>query len=278
MTEPTEESKAKFQLSDIFVKTVGLVPKGANKQDFFLLKSIEEVDMPDENTNIEEVNAEKEKSPSLLDQVKETLKKEFEAFKSSNTPPEKAAKEQETPVEVATQKEDAPVLDALKATQEAHLAAMEKAHKEQIELMKQQMENQYKSQIESLADRVEKAEARTQAADEARAKQVMLEKASEFRAFPTTYAELGDKLYKLSTVLEPEDFQWWEATLKAADQQLWTAGVFAEMGTSRSPEIITLEDKVVKAQKEEGKSAAEALTSLSVSEQRQLLAEIRGGA
>lgn len=184
---------------------------------------------------------------------------------------EKAAVETSQPVaEIVT-------TAALEAVQKAHLDAIEKAHQAKIEALEKAMAEKYETQLTALSERVEKAEQERLAAIEKRERREYLEKAMTYRALPgTSYTDLGDMLYTLAKSVEQTEFEKWAALLKAVDAQLGAAGIFAEMGTARTPEQATLEDKIAKAN-QELKDPAAALLALSETEQYELLKSMRGG-
>jgi ABC-type transporter MlaC component len=80
-------------------------------------------------------------------------------------------------------------------------------------------------------------------------------------------------MYNVAKSVPAEEYEKVEALLKAADAQLGAAGIFGEMGTSRTPEQVELEDKVEKAATE--KSYKEALLELDGTDQQRLLKEMQ---
>ena len=71
--------------------------------------------------------------------------------------------------------------------------------------------------------------------------------------------------------MEKEDFDWFIALLKAADEQLAMAGIFNERGTTLTPGNIEVEEKVLKQAEEDEISIDEAMLKLSREEQESLL-------
>lgn len=297
MPMDTEENETKYILEDIQPDTVGLVPFGANGETFFLLKSQEE---KMEDYTIEEVPAADSPSdtPTFWQKVKAyvngeiakaTMTKEqkiAEAAKTLGISAKRLAammgEDEEMEMEGKAEKEadvsksqPQPDYGALEAIQKAHLEAIEKAHQAQIEALQKSMEEKYESQITGLNSRVEKAEQEREAAKEEAEVRAFIEKAGlTFRALPLSANKVGAMLHKLSKGVDEATYAEVESLLKSVDAQVFTAGLFGEIGTSRTPEEEALEDKVAKAAAE-GKDPGAALLSLSVEEQRKLLAEER---
>ena len=281
------EEEVEFELSDIHVDTVGLVGAGAIGEDFFLTKK-KGVKMPDE-LDVEVVDTEQ---PSFWDrlrkllreerpqevivtepadttlvaetttevkQVENTVKKDEKVVKIEDTTA--PAPTVETPVVAETPKpaDTTPIVDFSEA-----IGKVEKA-----------LTDKYGAEIAALKDRLEKSETEANKIKDEAAEREMVQKARNFPALPIRYDELGKKLYGFSKVLKTEDFDWLMATLTAVDKQLGAAGILNEVGTSRSPEELALEDKVEKTATEEKKSYAEAMLGLSKAEQEQLLAQMR---
>lgn len=254
-----EENETKYILEDIQPETIGLVPFGANGETFFLLKSKEE--RMDNEYTIEEVTDSPSDTPTGWQKVKTYIDSMFAKAK------EETGNRDKTEADVS-KSQPQPDYSALEAIQKAHLKAIEEAHQAQITTLQKAMEEKYEGKITSLLERVEKAE---QEKDQAR----FIEKAHQtYRALPLGASQVGNLLYKLNKGLDEATYGEVESLLKALDQQAFTAGLFGEIGTSRSPEEEALEDKVAKAAAE-GKNPAEALLNLSPEEQRKLLAEER---
>lgn len=258
MPMDTEENETKYILEDIQPETIGLVPFGANGETFFLLKSQEE---QMDNYTIEEVPA--TDSPSDAPNFWQKVKTYIDSY-LAKADEEAGNRDKEASVSKAVVQD----YSALEAIQKAHLKAIEETHRAQIENLHKSMEEKYEGKIASLVERVEKAEQ-----DKELAK--FIEKAGQtYRALPLSAREVGGLLHKLSKGLDEGTFGEVESLLKSLDQQAFTAGLFGEIGTSRSPEEEALEDKVAKSASE-GKDPAQALLSLSTEDQRKLLAEER---
>lgn len=273
-----------YRISDLDIDSVGLVPKGAvsigdehDGKNFFLFKALgkEEDDMPDnEEVRIEEVpeqdteptdEGENIEGPNWLEKAKAYADGLFAKRQEEDEPEED---EEEVPAV------ETPANDAIGAVVKVQLDRLQEQYDRQVEQMEKVMAEKYEAQLTDLQGRVEKAEQDAQTQLEKRQQREWLEKATNFRVFPVSRAELGEKLFALAKAL-PDDINWWVEALKAADQQMFAAGLFNEMGTSRIPEEVALEEKVEKAQ-EEG-DPAKALLDLSREEQEQLLRQSRGG-
>lgn len=133
----------------------------------------------------------------------------------------------------------------------------------------------YGVEIKQLQTRLEKAEAEAQRVQEDTAEKEMIQKARDFSALPIRYDELGRRLYKLSKALVAEDFEWLTSLLNAVDKQLGAAGILNELGTSKTPDELALEDRVEKVAKEKGIPYDQALLEMPEAEQKQLLAQMR---
>ena len=101
-------------------------------------------------------------------------------------------------------------------------------------------------------------------------RQQAIRKAEELRMMPVPSTDLAELLMKAEDGMEKKDFEKLEALLKATDAQLFVSGVYGEIGTSRSPEQVTIEDKVKKAAQGDI-SYEEALQGLPEAEKLQLV-------
>ena len=199
------------KLTDVDVHTVGLVSMGANQETFFLLKSQED-DMPDEETQVETtevvgVPQEEQVHAGLLksigDMFRSILKEKKEEEVVMETNVVETSEVRETEQEVAKAAEI-----------QAQVVALQKAN-------------------EALIERLEKAEADAKAERDAREKRDWVEKAGGYAAVPVPVEELAEQLHFLYKA-DPERAEFWMTTLKAIDNQLREAGLFAEVGTSQS--------------------------------------------
>lgn len=282
-----------FDLTDIKVDTVGLVFAGAIGEDFFLRKSggkiVNQSTTIDKEDDIEIVELD---SPTYWEKLTKVL---ADAFGQSRTKEENVSREDkpvdENVVAVATS-------DVVAETSEVETVKSEKEERdagegemnntvensapqnsdlsEAMNKLEKALVEKYNAQIAELRERLEKAEREANLAKEKAAEEAMIQKAREFVALPVRYDEFGRKLYAISKTVDEDTMTWLISVFEAVDKQLGGAGILNEIGTSRSPEELALEDKVEKIAKEKGISYADALLTLSESEQKRLLAEMRG--
>lgn len=245
-----------FELSELDILSVGLVEAGAIGADFFAIKSEKgDSTMADKDKKQEETQETLiEKLKGMFATKEDMTNIQAELEKAAETPDEKTSTE--TPLETPT--EDSAILK--------RLDEMEKARESEIALLQKANED--------MKTELEKAKEIASNEKEAREKREYLEKAYTLKAFPVSYAELGDFLHKVSKSM-PDEYNWLFELLKTADTQLGAAGIFNEMGTTKTPEELEIEQKVEKAVSE-GKSPKEAVLSLSKAEQQQMLDESRG--
>lgn len=213
------------QLSDLVIKTVGLVSFGANRERFFLLKS-EEGNMPNtdekdigQNADVDTV----EEKTNLKDEVHKVLI-DIGILKSEDDVVE--TETEETDVEdVETEEED------LGEEQDTS------PDDERIdELMKSN---------KALLERLEKAEKALQVEKDVREHQDFIEKARILKSVPVKTDELATKfqaLYKADEKLGDYFFD----LVKALDGQLSEAGIFSEMGTNTSDDDDMPDEKLSK--------------------------------
>lgn len=251
-----KNNKGLHKLVDVEVETVGLVTDGANQEEFFLLKSdelpegqleqVEEVkDMPNEQdvekTDVEEVVettevAETPETESVVDASQDSLSKEdvgavrrfLNLFKSE---PEEA-------------QEDVPADTDLKSEVE--------------ELRKAQ---------DDLKTELAKAKEDAEKEREERANQEYVEKANSYKSLPIKADEFATH-FRAIAKSAPESVEWFEALLRAVDNQLQESDIFKETGNS---EITDEPDGILeKAQKlvndGEADNLKDALLSTSVNE------------
>lgn len=255
-----DEEQEVFELTDLDVMSIGLVEQGAVGEDFLALKSKDGGNNMADKNETKDTKDVKETQETLIEKLKgmfatkedmTNIQAELEKAAETETP----AKE-ETPPETPT--EDSAILK--------RLDEMEKARESEISLLQKANED--------MKAELEKAKEIASNEKEAREKREYLEKAYTLKAFPVSYAELGDFLHKVSKSM-PDEYNWLFELLKTADTQLGAAGIFNEMGTTKTPEELEIEQKVEKAVSE-GKSPKEAVLSLSKAEQQQMLDESRG--
>jgi len=280
-----EESQAEmFQLSDVDVLSVGLVQAGAVGEDFFLTKSDGGDNMADE-LEVIDTNDEKfwNKVGKFIDEklgkreeadTEEVVEKETPVAESVETEAELSVtdKGDENMAEVV-EKQDveqeaeteitAEVPEVTEHT-ETNLAA-------QLADIQKSLEAKYEDKIKGLEDKVVTLEKKNADTEEAVERKELVQKARDFMALPGKYPELGERFYTLKKSVEQEDFDWWMALLKAADEQLAMAGIFNERGTTLTPANIEVEEKLLKQAEEEKIPLDEAMLKLSVEDQKSML-------
>ena len=271
------EENVEFELSDIYVDTVGLVSSGAIGEDFFLTKK-QEVDKMADDVEVVVVDPETE---TFWDKMRKLFREEqpVQAVVETEVPVVEAKVEVEA-VEVVAK--DEKVVEEEKMDNVETVELVEKVvtpqavdFSEAVDKVEKALSAKYDTEITLLRERLEKSETEANKIKEEAAERDMVQKARDFGALPVRYDELGKRLYGFSKVMKAEDFEWLMATFAAVDKILGTAGILNELGTSRSPEELAIEDKVEKVAKESGKSYTEAMLELSGAEQEQLLAQMR---
>lgn len=260
---PEITQKVKNILSDIDVMSIGFVKAGANNQHFLLLKEKEEEEnMSDEQATTEENRDEQQ---TFMEKVKEwlpTLVKEAvdEAVTTTGEEEEREAEPQPTGIE-------------------ERLEALEKAHTQAQDLMKEKLETKdaqieaLTKQLEAKDETVEKLAKAAQIQKEAQEKAEILAKASWFGNLPDNVA-LGEKLFEIKKALGEDGLEWWLEYMKTADYTLKMAGVFSEAGSTSVIEK-TLHDEVQAIAKEQGVPYSQALLQLPKEKQQKLLDEMR---
>ena len=170
------------------------------------------------------------------------------------------------PPQEETQMTQTDLQKAIEAAQEAKLDAL-------LEKAKTEVEKAYQAKVTALETQVSDLSKEATDQRDKREEREFLEKAMTFRCFPVSYTELGGMLRQINKSLDKEAYEKWEAVLKAADAQLFTAGLFNEMGTARTADEVVLEERVEKIAKEKNVSYKEALEALTPAEQAQMLRE-----
>lgn len=276
----TNEQESEFEtthiLSDIEVMTVGLVPKGANNLDFFLLKQQKGANGMPQDINIEEVVPEgaPDEVRGVVEQVKTGIANLFKAA----TPPEPEQPQDDQPLD-KTEPEAEPDPEPVQAeVSDSNLEKLLKAQTDRFEALLKQQKAEMDAQVIRLETDLAKANERAQKAEqyadgqtERAERREMVQKALTYKAVPLDKNKLGDLLYRLNKGLDTDTYQEVETLLAAMDKQAWTAGLFKEMGSARTPEQLDLEDKVERIRKEQKISYEDALLSLSPEEQIRLM-------
>lgn len=257
--------KAKNFLTDIDVLSVGFVRAGANAQNFLLLKEKEEEeDMSDEQATTPEENQEEQQS--FMEKIKEWL-------------PTLVKEAVDEAVTTTTGEEEEQEVEPQPTGIEERLGALEKAHTQAQDLMKEKLETKdaqieaLTKQLEAKDETVEKLAKAAQIQKEAQEKAEILAKASWFGNLPDNTA-LGEKLFEIKKALGEDNLEWWLEYMKTADYTLKMAGVFSEAGSTSVIEK-TLHDEVQAIAKEQGVPYSQALLQLPKEKQQKLLDEMR---
>ena len=262
-----------FELSDIYVDTVGLVTHGAIGEDFFLRKSGGD-NMPDEELEVIELE-----SPSFWDRLTKVV---TDVIKQNHTEEVKTVeKEEKVEAVVEEPKKDVEKSEPVSEIKTEGGNMTETVEKTQtpapdFTAVLDEIKKSYNDQLADLRQRLEKAETEANVVKEQTAERDIIQKARQYAALPVRYDDLGKKLYAFSKVVDKESMDWLWSVLEAVDKQLGAAGILNELGTSRSPEELALQDKVEKIAKDEKILYSEAILKLSKSEQEELLAQMRG--
>jgi len=315
MPDTNTEQEQVYELSDVDVLSVGLVMNGANREEFFLVKSADGTETPVADTPAPKPNLWERIKAFVKGAVEEEVEAQFPEDETpttelgeSETPVESPAKGTETSETTPTETASTPNTEYLKTeagddktaganapeetpmaentiVQEAEKGAQSPATVQMTlppeVVAKLEELGALKAQVAEISDlkaRVEKAEARAAAETEKAERQSYLEKATKYMALPVAATELADHLYKLAKA-SPDEAKWVESLLNAADNALVTAGIFKEFGTSTTPETATgLEKAQAMVTKGEAKDIAEALLKLTPAEQATLLNQSRSRA
>ena len=281
-----EESQAEmFQLSDVDVLSVGLVQAGAVGEDFFLTKADGGSNMADEvEKEIEVIDTNDEKFWNKVGKfIDEKLGKQEEAVTVEKETPVAESVETEAELSVTDKGDEnmAEVVEKQDVEQEAETEITAEVpevteHTEtnlaaQLADIQKSLEAKYEDKIKGLEDKVVTLEKKNADTEEAVERKELVQKARDFMALPGKYPELGERFYTLKKSVEQEDFDWWMALLKAADEQLAMAGIFNERGTTLTPANIEVEEKLLKQAEEEKIPLDEAMLKLSVEDQKSML-------
>jgi len=287
-----------FELSDIIIDSVGLVSSAAVSNDgqevgtnFILLKSRGN-NMTDEIT-IEEVA--KDQLPDAMPETwveklksifvtkadkpeKADNKSKAKAKPSGGKPPmmgeEDDTEEDDEEEEMSMSKSDQPIVNT---SQVPNQLAIHEIVKEEVGLIRNQYQDMFheiekanKTLQEDLAKAQSEIEALRQDRDlqkSERQRREFIEKASKLQMLPLGIEEKSSLLLKAANALEDDDYKKLESLLVTVDRQLAKTNIlYSEIGTSRTPEQVTIEDKIAKSD-----NPAEALLSLSEDDQAELL-------
>jgi len=273
---PNEE-KQKFELSDVDVETLGLVFAGANREDFFMVKSaeastdnedgIEDEDKKKECDEMQEadksemgqdskklsdlgkrfieliVNTAKEillqeKSPaSVVEESTETVDNTV----ASEAEIIESAKEEEVKEETS---EPVTESDVVETTEQAAIAEVAVEENELSKENNMSEENQVDvEKYNDLVSRLEKAEQALVIAKEEKERSEFISKARSLSALPLSPDELADHMYWLSKT-DPTRYEWFAAVMQTMDNHLVDNQLWLEKGVNYAAEAT---DAVTKA-------------------------------
>lgn len=234
----------RYELSDVEVDTLGLVTRGANKEEFFMLKSAEADALTGkaDNTDIDSAEPTDVVSESVWRRIAEVIRKAFtmEMVDNEATPVELTDTTETTPTEpvaeaVAEKSEppapeaDPVVNDVEKTEPVMDSESNESTLKESVAMD----ENTFvsKAEHESVVQEVAVLKAALAQAQEEKERAVYLTKAQSYTSLPVSPSELADHLFWLSKT-DSARYDWFESVIKALDNTMHDANLFVEKGTS----------------------------------------------
>ena len=221
------------ELSNIKVDTVGLVQRGAVKEDFFLIKE-------DTTPNAD---------PGFWDKLRTVVKELLAPLASVKEVPQEVKEVSDKTEVVETKKEEVKV--------EVPAAPEVKIESEKVETVKQETPdvaaliervNTMQKALEEMQVKLTDATGKVQKAEDTVLERTYLEKAEQFAAIPVKKDELARHLAVLAkTDKTTADF--FEAVLGTMTNIAKDAGLYGEIGTTRTPEEVEL-TKVAKGSKD----------------------------
>ena len=236
-----DKIKQKYRLTDVEVDSVGLVSSGANREEFFLLKSEDNMPELDNETLTTDVVAE----------TQEVDNKQIESA-------------------VVTFFKRALGIDRVEETQEDNNETTELSNESVV----------IKAQIDSLQKRLTDTEVKLQTELEKAEKAEIAKVVQEITNLPVDNDKFVDNLYKLHKT-DKAGADYFIEVVKAMDEQLKEAGIFKEMGTTATSvegDIVSKANAMVKAG--EAKSFKEALLKIDAKDTNQYVekrrADIKG--
>ncbi len=229
------------ELTDVEVETLGLVTRGANREEFFLLKA------EDATPVTPEVEA---AAQNIWQRLLATIKKALTEPTFADEPlSENAAKVLETP-EVIKQEviQVEPIItETVVVTPEPSVVPepvakqvsfpMENKQESapvtntQTEAPMAELESVAKADFDALAVRLEKAEVELAKAQGEKERAVWLQKAQTYSYMPVASTDLAEQLQYLAKAA-PTRAEWWMDVLKACDNMVKDSGLFVEKGTT----------------------------------------------
>lgn len=240
------------ELSDVQVETLGLVTQGANREEFFLLKS----DTTAENQTTPETNL----WTRFLKLFQKTVDTEMaELAKTEAEVPEPATETPEPEVVLAEPAPDSIAIPEGEITEPTSSAPMTVAEvtpelpapvvepeSEAVEPQTSNLEATMEDTVEKTANELEgrlaeleKANAalvaEVEKAREERDRETYIAKANGFAAIPVAPVELGEQLHALAK-WDAKRLSFWTDLLKSIDALAADAELFIEKGTAFTPE------------------------------------------
>lgn len=256
-----------YELKDVQVDTLGLVSRGANGEDFFLLKTEDtnaEIAGGDEVQASDQSEMEEKVTKTIWQKLIDLFKQEIVEIEESQQVPDE--------VEVVnTDKQETEIIQE-EVVQEEVMEEEKSVAVEEEETQKGE-DTMPTEELISKADfekaQSEIAELKKALEDEKveKAKLGWISKASEFGYVPVSSKELAEHLYNLAKY-DSKEADWLVDLLKSYDAMLEDSGLFAEKGTNK---IET--DAVAKALNSE--NVKDALLSLSRKDAEAYLREMR---
>ena len=207
------------ELSDIKVNTVGLVKRGANQEEFFLLKEDAE--------------------PGFWDKLRTVVKELLAPLTPTKESQEVKEVSEKTEV-VETKKEE------VKVETTAAPVAEVKTEPEKVETVKQstpdvtaliERVNTMQKALEEMQVKLTESNGRVQKAEDTVIERTYLEKAEQFAAIPVKKEELAKHLTVLARV-DKATADYFEAVLGTMSNIAKDAGLYGEIGTTRTPEEV----------------------------------------
>lgn len=242
-----------FGLTDVEVATLGLVTRGANKEEFFMLKSegkdAESADDENEMQKSNQSEMEEKVTKSVWNKLIGLFKQSIEKTKDikiedidtekldENINAEKACEDENKSVdESAETGEGEDENESMDTNMESETLKGENKMPDNEELISKADFEKAQNEIAFLKAEVEKSRERE-------ARQVWLNKAVEIGYAPVASTELADHLYNISK-LDAKEVDWVVDLLKSYDNLLKDSGMFSDFGTAR---VVDESDPIVKA-------------------------------
>ena len=248
MTEPTMSEH--FELSDVEVDTLGLVSRGANREDFFLLKSADKDEKELVGDNLWR---------RFIGIIRKAVDSEDAALANPEAAPEPTIEEEKVataettavdntidPVKGSDTTESATDSDhteSIEASDVTGPTAVEPENKKEQHPMEDtnlsestlpatpQGEYVSKADHDALVQELEVVKSALAKAQEDKERAVFLAKAQDYVNLPVSPSELADHMYWLSKT-DATRYEWFTAVIKALDNSMRDTGLFLEKGNS----------------------------------------------